>query len=75
VSGGFGHWGLVGGGGWRFEWVPRGIVRMWLFCVQGGAGTALQRLTCQPKCIRRGEWDMNWRVLFSLGSRIFILTY
>jgi hypothetical protein len=32
---------LVEGGGWRFdggEWVLRGIVRVWLFCVQGCAG-------------------------------------
>jgi hypothetical protein len=33
VSGEFGCWDLVGGGGWRFEWVMRGIVRVWLFCV------------------------------------------
>jgi hypothetical protein len=38
VSGEFGCWGLVGGGGWRFEWVMRGIVRVWLFCVQGSVG-------------------------------------
>jgi hypothetical protein len=75
VSGGFGRWDLVGGGGWRFEWVLRGIVCVWLFCVQGGVGAILRRWTCGPECVRRGEWDMNRRVLFSLGSRIFILAY
>jgi hypothetical protein len=71
VSGGFGHWGLVGGDGWRFEW----FVSVWLFYVQGGVGAALRRSTCGPEHIRRGEWGMKWRVLFSLGSRIFILAY
>jgi hypothetical protein len=32
---------------------------------------ALRRSTCGPERVRRGEWDMNQRVLFSLGSRIF----
>jgi hypothetical protein len=43
VSRGFGHWELIGGDGWRFdggEWVLRRIVRMWFFCVQGGAGAS-----------------------------------
>jgi hypothetical protein len=71
VSRGFGRWGLVGGGGWKFEW----FVRVWSFCVQGGAGATLRRSMCGPERIRRGEWDMNRRVLFSLGSRIFILAY
>jgi hypothetical protein len=75
VSGGFGRWGLVGGGGWRFEWVLRGIVRVWLFCVQGGVGVALRQSMCGPERVRRGKWDMNRRVLFSLGSRIFTLAY
>jgi hypothetical protein len=46
-----------------------------LICIQGGAGAALRRSMCGPECVRRGEWDMNRRALFSLGSRIFTLAH
>jgi hypothetical protein len=71
VSGGFGRWDLVGEGDWRFEW----FVHVWLFCIQGGAGAALRRSMCGPERVQRGEWDMNRRALFSLGSRIFTLAH